>query len=103
MSQTTQEIKPQTIWVLMSQLREDTKKEDVERITQSIIKLVDEWQSQGKFMWSGPLSDNKTGMAIFETTDEDAHKFYDEYSKICSNILEYHMYQWESIPFLSIL
>ncbi len=103
MSQTTQEIKPQTIWVLMSQLRDDTKEEDLGRITQSIIELVDEWQSQGNFIWSGPLSDNKTGMAIFEATEEDAHGFYNRYDKICSGILEYHLYQWESIPFLSML
>lgn len=85
------------------QLREDTKEEDLGRITHSIIELVDEWQYQGKFIWSGPLSDNKTGMAIFEATKDDADEFYDRYDKICSGVLEYHLYQWESIPFLSML
>jgi len=104
----SQTIKQEMTWVLMSQLRDDTKNEDVERITSEritseIIGLVDKWQSEGKFIWSGPLSDNKTGMAIFEATEEDAHRFYDTYDKICSGILEYHFYQWESIPFLSML
>ncbi len=100
MSQTTEQNR---VWVLMSQFRDDTKRDQVEGISQQIIELVDEWQSNGKFIWSGPLDDNKTGMAIFEATEEDAHRFYDRYDKICSGILEYHLYQWESIPFLSML
>lgn len=100
MSQIMQQNK---VWVLMSQLIEDTKKEDVESIIKSVSKLVDEWQLQGRFIWSGPLSDNQTGMAVFEATEEDAHKFYDRYDKICSGILQYHLYQWESMPFLSML
>jgi uncharacterized protein YciI len=100
MSQATEQ---GTTWVLMSQLRDDTKKEDFESITPEIIELVDQWQSRGKFIWSGPLSDNRTGMAIFEGTNEEAHQFYDKYDKICSGILEYHLYQWESMPLLGIL
>lgn len=87
----------------MSQLREDTRKEDLERITPAIIELVDKWQSQGKFIWSGPLSDNRTGMAIFEASDEESNKFHEEYGNICSGILDHSIYQWESIPFLSML
>ncbi len=100
MSQATEQ---ETTWVLMSQIRDDIKKEDLERITPEIIELVDQWQSRGKFIWSGPLSDDKTGMAIFEGTKEEADRFYDNYDKICSGILEYHLYQWESMPLLGVL
>lgn len=100
MSQATEQNK---VWVLMSQLKEDVRKEKAEEIAKSIIELVDEWQSQGRFMWSGPLNDNHTGMAVFEATEEDARRFYDKYDKICSGVLGHHMYQWESIPFLSML
>lgn len=87
----------------MSQIRENTQSVQFEKISQPIIELVDEWQSKGKFIWSGPLDDNRTGMAIFEATEEDVHRFYDKYDKICAGILEYHLYQWESIPLLSML
>lgn len=99
----SQIIKQNRTWVLMSQFRDNTTKEDLEKITPPIIDLVDKWQSKGKFIWSGPLSDNKTGMAIFEATEEEAKEFHEEYGKICSGILDYFLYQWESIPFLSML
>jgi len=99
----SQIIEENKVWVLMSQLRENTKKDQAEGIAQSIIELVDEWQSSGNFIWSGPLDDNKTGMAIFQAPEEKARRFYDMYKKICADVLEYHLYQWESMPFLSML
>ncbi|MDE1728616.1 MAG: hypothetical protein KGI02_06410 [Thaumarchaeota archaeon] len=99
----SQIIKQNRTWVLMSQLRDNTTKEDLEKITPSIIELVDKWQSKGKFIWSGPLSDEKTGMAIFEATEEEAQEFHEEYGRICSEMLDHSLYQWESIPFLSML
>jgi hypothetical protein len=54
-------------------------------------------------MWSGALSDNKTGIAIFEATDEEANSIYDNYDKICSNVLDYYLYQWDAMPILSLL
>lgn len=103
MSQITETVSEKKLWVLVSSLDQNTKEEDLQRITPSVIELVDEWQSTGKFIWSGPFNDNKTGMAIFEATEEESNIFYDKYDKICSGILEYHLYQWESIPFLSML
>ena len=103
MSQITETVSEKKLWVLVSSLDQNTKEEDLQRITPSVIELVDEWQSAGKFIWSGPFNDNKTGMAIFEATEEESNIFYEKYDKICSGILEYHLYQWESIPFLSML
>ncbi len=57
-----------TMWVLVSSVQDNTRVEDLIRITPQVVQLVDEWQSEGKFVWSGPLNDNKTGIAIFEGT-----------------------------------
>lgn len=103
MAQTGLTVSEKQLWVLVSSLKEDTKPIDLEMITQSVIELVSEWQSQGGFIWSGSLDDNKTGLAIFEATEEQARAFYGKYDKICSGILEYHLYQWSAMPFLSVL
>lgn len=103
MSQTTQTASERKLWVLMSTVKGTTKEEDVERVTPSISELIGEWQSQGKFIWSGPLNDNQTGMAIFEASEEEANRFYEKYDKNCSGVLECHLHQWKALPFLSIL
>lgn len=99
----SQTISQKQLWVLVSSLKEQTKQVDLEMITPSVIELVNEWQTKGNFIWTGPFDDSKTGMAIFEATQEQAREFYDKYDKVCSGILDYHMYQWSAIPFLSAL
>lgn len=89
-------------WILVSTLKESTNEQDVERIRPQINSLIDDWQSQGRMMWSGALSDNKTGVAIFEATEDEANSVYDRYDSICSNILDYHLYQWDAMPLLSV-
>lgn len=88
--------------MLVSTLKESTNEQDVERIRPQISSLVDDWQSQGRIMWSGALSDNKTGIAIFEATEDEANSIYDRYDRICSNILDYYLYQWDAMPLLSV-
>ena len=102
MSQETilDQVKPR---VLVSSLKENTNEQDVLRITPAITELIDQWQSKGKMMWSGPLDNNSTGMAVFEASDDEAKIFFTEYDKICSGILDYHLYQWDAMPLLSIL
>lgn len=90
-------------WILISVLRENTNESDIERIRPSISDLIDQWQSQGRMIWSGALSDNKTGIAIFEATDTEAHQLYDKYDKICKDILDYYLYSWDAMPLLSLL
>ena len=90
-------------WVLVSTLKESTNEQDIEKVRPEISNLIDDWQSQGRIMWSGALSDNKTGIAIFEATDEEANSVYDKYDKICSNVLDYYLYQWDAMPILSFL
>ncbi|TSA16630.1 MAG: hypothetical protein D4R72_06385 [Nitrosopumilales archaeon] len=99
----TETVSEKKLWVLVSSLDQNTKEEDLQRITPSVIELVDEWQSAGKFIWSGPFNDNKTGMAVFEATEKEANRFYDKYDKICSGVLSYHLHQWDSLPLLSML
>ena len=101
MSRTIQTPEQKSLWVLVSTLKDETK--DLQSITHSVIELVNEWQSKGNFIWSGPFDDSKTGMAIFEATEKEAKEFYDKYDKICSKILDYRLSHWNAIPFLSAL
>ena len=54
-------------------------------------------------MWSGSFDGQPSGMAIFEATDEEANKFYEEYSNACENVLTHYLYQWDAMPILSVL
>ena len=90
-------------WVLVSSLKETTNEQDLQRITPEISNLIDEWHLKGKMIWSGPLDNNSTGMAVFEASDNEAKIFFSQYDKICSGILDYHLYQWDAMPILSIL
>ncbi|MBT5201618.1 MAG: hypothetical protein HOK63_01680 [Thaumarchaeota archaeon] len=90
-------------WVIVSSIGNDATEQDIEKIRPKIISLVDNWQSTKGTMWSGSFSDQPSSMAVFEATDEDAKKFYQEYSDVCENILVHHMYQWDAMPILSVL
>lgn len=94
------QVKP---WVLVSSLKENTDEEALQRITPAISELIDQWQLKGKMIWSGPLDNKITGMAVFEGTEEEAKNFYSQYNKICSETLEHQLYKWDAMPILSIL
>ena len=98
--QELREIRP---WVIITVFKENTNLNDLQRISPQIQNLVDEWQSQGKIVWSGAFNDNATGMAVFEGTEQEANEFYSKYDKICSGTLQYSMYQWDAMPILSVL
>ena len=90
-------------WVIVSSIGKDVSEQDLERIRPKIISLVDNWQSSKGTMWSGSFNDQPSSMAIFEATDEEANKFYKEYSDACENVLVHYMYKWDAMPILSIL
>lgn len=90
-------------WVLVSSLKENTSEQELERITPAISELIDQWHSKGRIMWSGAFNDNKTGMAVFEATENEANDFYAKYDKVCSEVLDYNLYQWDAMPILSLL
>lgn len=92
-----------TPWILVTSIKDDTNPQDVDRITPQISGIIDEWHAKGKMIWSGGLDDEKTGIAVFEGTKPEAEMLYKKYDKICSGILNYHMYQWDAMPILSIL
>ena len=94
------EIKP---WVLVSNIKENTTKADLERISPLVTGLVDEWQSMGKIMWSGAFDNAQSSMAVFEATETEARQFLQKYEHVCSNILIYYLYQWDAMPILSML
>lgn len=102
MSQTTKNSEKK-VWVLVSSLKENVKQEELDQIAPKVSSLVDQWHYEGKFVWSGPLDNNKTGMAVFEATLDEAKKMSEENNAIASKVLDSYLYEWESLPFLSIL
>lgn len=95
-----QETKP---WILVSQIKDDTKPLDLEMIAPKVTELVDEWQAQGRMMWSGGFNEGYSSMAVFEATEVEAKEFFKKYEQICSGVLNYYLYQWDAMPILSVL
>ena len=103
MSQQEQLLKESNPWVLVSTFKENISAESLAQITPQIQNLVDEWHSSGKIMWSGAFNDNRTGMAIFEASKEEADQLFAKYSQICQGVLDCFLYQWDAMPILSML
>ena len=100
MSQTNSENK---VWVLVSSLKDNAEQADLERIAPKVSSLVDKWNSKGKFVWSGPLDNNTSGMAVFEATENEAKQLLEEQKQASSDALDSYLYQWDALPFLSLL
>ncbi len=101
MSQTT--IIEKKLWILVSSLKETSTDNDLKRVTPTVSALVDKWHARGKFVLSGPLDNNKTGLAIFEATENEAKQLLDEHRHASSDALDSYLYQWDALPFLSLL
>ena len=95
-----QETKP---WVLVSNIKEDTNSLDLEMIAPQVAALLDEWQSNGRIMWSGGFDNEQSSMAVFEATEDEAKEFFKKYENICSGVLNYYLHQWDAMPILSVL
>lgn len=95
MSQTVQEIANKELWVLVSQLKENTNNSDLEKIAPQVLGLIEDWTKSGKFIWSGPFGNETGGMAVFEGTQNEADQFAKSYGKVCSNVLNYYLYKWD--------
>lgn len=96
----SQEVKP---WVLVTNMKENINQQDMENIILQVSLLVDEWQSKGKIMWSGPFDNESSSMAIFEATQQEAKEFFQKCEDVCSNVLTSYLYQWDVMPLLSVL
>ncbi len=90
-------------WVLVSNVKEDTISFDLKMISPQVTQIIDEWQFQGKIIWSGPFNDNQSSMAIFEATGKEAQEFFKKYDLVCSGILNYSLHKWDAMPILSVL
>jgi hypothetical protein len=95
-----QEAKP---WVLVTNVKENINQQDMETIAPQVSFLIDEWQSKGKMMWSGPFDNEASSMAVFEATEAEAKEFFKKYEDACSQVLTSHLYQWDAMPLLSVL
>ena len=96
----TQDVKP---WALVTSVKENVNPNDLVAIVSQITRLVDEWQTQGKLMWSGPFDNQVSSMAVFEATEKEAKEFFRKYESVCSDFLTSYLYQWGAMPLLSIL
>ena len=99
----TLETENKKFWVLVSSLKETATDDDLQRITPSVSSLVDQWHSRGKFVLSGSLDNNKTGMAIFEASETEAKQLLEEHKRASSDALDSYLYQWDALPILSLL
>lgn len=90
-------------WVLVTNTKENINLQDLESIVPQVSALVDEWQSKGKIMWSGPFDNEQSSMAIFEATENEAREFFKRYDDTCSKVLTSYLYQWDAMPLLSVL
>ena len=95
-----EEAKP---WALVSNIKDDVNPLDLERIIPQVSALVDECQSHGKIMWSGAFDNEVSSMVVFEATEQETKEFFKKYEIVCSGILNYHLYQWDAMPILSVL
>lgn len=95
-----QETKP---WILVTNIKKDIHPQDLEHAAPQVSSLIDEWQSQGKIMWSGPFNHEQSSMAIFEATENEARAFFKRYDDACSKVLTSYLYQWDAMPILSVL
>jgi len=90
-------------WIFTAELKESATDFNPENFTQKIQELFDKWQTQGKFLWSGPLDDNKTALTVFEGTNEEASKFFKDYEDAVGDIVSIEKKQWDALPVLSLL
>ncbi len=95
-------INDRKLWVIIS-TRKKTAENELSVIQPIVEKLNDQWFEKGEFIWTGRFDDEKTSMAIFEATMEKASKYFDTYSKICSDSLDTKMHRWDAIPLFTIL
>ncbi len=90
-------------WVITAVLKDNTGKFDPEKFTQSVSQLFDKWHNQGKFVWSGPLDDDKTALTVFEGTEDEAFQFLSDYKKAAGDVVDIELKQWDALPLLSLL
>ena len=96
-------INERKLQVIISTRKTDCTENELEIIKPMVKKLNEHWFEKGDFIWAGRFDDNKTSMAIFESTEEKARKYFDEYSKVCAESLDTRLYQWDALPLFTIL
>lgn len=90
-------------WVFTAELNESAENFDPENFATKIQELFEKWQTQGKFLWSGPLDDNKTALTVFEGTNEEASAFFQDYNNAVGDVVTIEKKQWDALPVLSLL
>ena len=90
-------------WAIVSVLKDDVSDQQLKEVVPDASKVIDEWQSKGKFMLSGPFDDNKTALTVFHGTEDEVSRFYEQYKNATSFVLDTFVYKWDALPVLSLL
>ena len=96
-------INDRKLWVIIGTRKKNDLKNELEIVKTKIEKLDKQWFEKCGFIWSGRFDDNKTSMTIFETTEEKAKNYFEQYSKVCTSCLDSKLYQWDAFPLFAIL
>ena len=89
--------------VIVGVFREGINPQDVEQATGKITTIIDEWNVRGNMIWTGAFNDGKSAMSVIEASKIDAESFFNSYKDVCKSFLDSYMYQWDSMPVLSLL
>lgn len=90
-------------WAITAVLKTDTGNFDPGKLTNSVSQLFEKWHQKGKFVWSGPLDDDKTALTVFEGTEDEAFQFLTDYKKAAGDVVDIELKQWDALPILSLL
>ncbi|MGY5147115.1 MAG: hypothetical protein ACW9W4_03875 [Candidatus Nitrosopumilus sp. bin_7KS] len=96
-------INERKLWVIISTRKNNDSVNELDIVKPMVEELNGQWSGKGDFMWSGRFDDNKTSMIIFEATEEKAKKYFEDYSKVCSDSLDVNIHQWDALPLFTIL
>lgn len=91
-------INDRKLWVIIGTREKNDPKNESEIVKARIEKLDEQWFKKCGFIWTGSFDDNKTTMTIFETTEEKAKNYFEQYSKVCDSSLDCKIYQWNALP-----
>lgn len=97
------QVQQKVAWIFTAELKESATNFDPGDFSGKVKQLFDKWQTQGKFLWSGPLDDNKTALTVFEGTNEEASNFFKDYKDAVGDVVTVEKKQWDALPVLSLL
>lgn len=91
------------LWVMVSNMDQDAKADEIPTIISRITSLVDDWHSKGRIMLSGPFDNKTSSMTVVAASTKEAEELFQQWKDICSGFLVSEMYRWDAMPILSVM